>query len=124
MKHVVVHTVRALVVICCVLNPVSARSSQVWVELENFIASHDIASDPIVWADGSACTGGAMLFGLDVANEWTEYEVSIDGFGTWNAVMSVRGNLGAQYAFLLSFTGLVSGAVATTAVRYTGMGYG
>ena len=65
-----------------------------------------------------------MLVGLDYADEWTEYELTVSSLGTWVASMKCRGDYLSITTLRLTFTGKQSGQSHSVDMTYAGQGYG
>jgi len=112
------------VVAVCLLMPARLLATRVLIELEAFVASHDIAGEPIREVEAASCSSGYLLKGLDTTGEWVEYPLTLSEFGTWVVAMRARGDLGAVYQFRVEFTSALTGAVESVLMNYVGRGYG
>ena len=102
----------------------TAGAQVVTVEAEWYDDSHDIGGTPIGILPDTGCSGGLLLVGLDLADEWTSYDVSIDPTGVYAPRIVCRGNTGVDYHFRLTLVPDTLGASQTVDFHYTGIGYG
>lgn len=103
---------------------VSAGAQVIAVETEWYAASHDIGGVPIGIQPDAGCSGGLLLIGLDLADEWTSYDVSSDPTGVYAPRLVCRGNAGVEYHFRLTFVPDTLGGLQTVDFFFTGAGYG
>ncbi len=102
----------------------TVNAERVQIEAEDFTTCQDIASEPIRKVEAPDCSGGFMLAGLDYADEWAEYDLTIASLGIWAPVMKCRGDLAMHYTLRLTFTGTQSGKSHSIDMVYYGQGYG
>jgi len=114
----------SILAIVAVATTATANAERVQIEAEDFTASHDILFEPIRKLDAPDCSGGYMLVGLDCADEWTEYDLTISSLGTWVATMKCRGDYLLTYTFRLTFTANRSGDNFSIDMTYVGQAYG
>ena len=91
----------------------NAYAADVSIQAENFINYNNISGLNIQ-------ESGNLLFGLDVAGEWTGYNYSISSFGTRSAVMYARGTDGINYHLRLTLTPTGGGEQVTVDFQFTG----
>ena len=101
-----------------------ATAQVISIETEWYDDSYDTGGIPIGIQLDSGCSGGMFLVGLDLAGEWTSYDVSVDPIGFYAPRIVCRGNVGVEYHFQLTFTPDSLGAPQTIDFFYTGIGYG
>ena len=94
------------------------------IEAEWYNASHDIGNVPIGIQVDAGCSGGLMLIGLDLADEWTSYDVPVDPPGVYAPRLICRGNTGVEYHLRLTFVPDTLGGQQTIDFFYAGIGYG
>ncbi|MCK5618578.1 MAG: hypothetical protein KAJ17_04220 [Candidatus Krumholzibacteria bacterium] len=113
----------AILALAVVATPVAVNAERVQIEAEDFTTCQDIASEPIRKVEAPACSGGFMLAGLDYADEWAEYELTIASLGIWAPTMKCRGDQTLKYTLRLTFTGTQSGKSHSIDMVYYGQGY-
>lgn len=86
------------------------------MEAEDFASFHNIGDQMIQRLPLTGCSSGYILYGLDTAGEWTEYEVAIPAAGTYEITLICRGNLGESYSLKLSIAKPVDPLHATWGV--------
>jgi len=104
--------------------PVSVFSQGVWIEAENYSASHDLGMDPIRPATLTGCSGNRILAGMDLPGEWTEYDLTVTDFGIYSVSMYCRGNSGQNYPFQMVLIEEVSGDMQLIDISFVGNGMG
>jgi hypothetical protein len=104
--------------------PMSSRADTIAVETEDFVDYYNIGGNVIQSVPGPGCSGGNMLIGLDVADEWTSYNLLCDESGFYSVTMRCRGDYLADYELKLIFTPVGPGETQTVTLRFTGRGYG
>jgi hypothetical protein len=114
----------AILVLAVVVAPAAANAERVQIEAEDFTTCQDIASEPIRKEVAPACSGGFMLAGLDYADEWAEYDLTIASLGIWAPTMKCRGDNTLSYTLRLTFTGTQSGNSHSIDMVYYGWGFG
>jgi hypothetical protein len=114
----------AILALAVVAAPMAVNADRVQIEAEDFTTCEDIASEPIRKEAAPACTGGFMLAGLDYADEWAEYDLTIASLGIWAPTMKCRGDHLLPYTLRLTFTGTQSGNSHSIDMVYNGLGYG
>jgi len=113
----------AILAVAVLATPVVLNAERVQIEAEDFTTCQDIASDPIRKEVAPLCSGGFMLAGLDYADEWAEYDLTIASLGIWAPTMKCRGDLALYYTLRLTFTGTQSGKSHSIEMVYYGQGY-
>ena len=94
-----------------------AEGAEVSIQAEEYVDSYNIDIDAIR-------PYGTELLGLSAAGEWTEYNYSIDSFGTRSAVMYARGFEGINYHLRLTLTPTDGGDPVSVEFQFTGSGCG
>jgi hypothetical protein len=115
----------SLVIFALLATAAGPTASQVIViEAEDYADSLDIGGVPIGPQEGSGCSGGFILIGLDVPDEWVSYDVTVDTPGVYAPRLCCRGDYGVEYHMQLTFTPDSVGEAQTVDFHYTGTGYG
>ena len=104
--------------------PLPAGGVRVLIELEDYSASLNVGGTPLFVVQETACTGGALLKGLDAPGDWAEYELSAGPLGSWVMAIRVRGDDDVRYFFDVTFTGARTGTTQSITVEFVGQGYG
>ena len=112
-----------ILMVAGVVIPAFCAAKGITIEAEAFTAHNDAGGQMVQSLLLSGCSGGYALIGLDAAGEWTEYDVTVTGFGHYTFLIKCRGDFGVEYGFRLVFT-LESGAEETVDFLFVGMGYG
>lgn len=99
-------------------------SQVIVIEAEDYADSLDIGGVPIGPQEGSGCSGGFILIGLDVPDEWVAYDVTVDTPGVYAPRLWSRGDYGVDYHMQLTFTPDSGGCGQTADYYFTGAGYG
>ena len=105
-----------------VSGPITAQV--ITIEAEWYDASHDIGNVPIGIQVDAGCSGGLMLIGLDLTDEWTSYDAAVDPPGVYAPRLVCRGNTGVEYHLQLTLVPDTLGGPQTVDFFYTGIGYG
>jgi hypothetical protein len=104
--------------------PAAIFAQTITMEAESFIDHYDIGGTPIQSVPGDGCSGGYMLIGLDVTDEWTQYQRSIPDAGIYRITAKCRGDAGQPYSLQMTFTPQPYGSPETITFNFTGYGYG
>lgn len=102
----------------------TANAGGALIEAENYTACRDVFHGLILGVEDPASSGGFKLVGLDWANEWTEYDVTVRTFGEWSAEMKCAGEVGVDYTIRMTLTGTTSGNSQSVDMTFTGAGCG
>lgn len=94
-----------------------AIGAEVSIQAEEYVDSYNIDIDAIR-------PYGTELLGLSAAGEWTEYNYSIESFGTRSAVMYARGLEAINYHLRLTLTPANGGDPVAVDFQFTGSGCG
>jgi hypothetical protein len=103
--------------------PLAASAQLIRIEGENFTNSHDIALQLIRPFALTGCSSGYVLYGLDAANEWVEYDIPVSSFGVYSITLSQKANDGQDYTFQGQLHGQDSGEIQNFTVDFRGSGY-
>lgn len=96
--------------------PSFACAIDIFVQAEDYRFSHDIALDPIQ-------SYQSLLYGLDYAGEWTQYELQATGFGTYGVTMRCWGEANVPYRLqLVTIPADVDGIPQTINFDFIGKG--
>lgn len=102
----------------------TAGAQVITIEAEWYAESHDIGGIPIGIQTDSGCSGGMFLVGLDIGDEWTTYDVSVDTAGVYAPRLVCRGSVDVEYHLRLTLVPDTLGGSQTIDFFYTGIGYG
>lgn len=102
----------------------SIEAQVITIEAEEYIDSLDIGGVPIGPQEGSGCSGGLILIGLDAPDEWVAYDMMVDTPGVYAPRLWCRGDYGIDYHMLLTITPDSGGGGQTADFYFTGAGYG
>ncbi|UCF04170.1 MAG: hypothetical protein JSV33_09465 [bacterium] len=104
--------------------PTAIRAQTITMEAESYIDYNDIGGTLIQSVPGDGCSGGYMLIGLDVTDEWTEYSNPVPDAGIYRVVAKCRGDAGTPYNLQMTFTPQPFGGLPETITfSFTGYGY-
>lgn len=96
--------------------PSFACALDLYVQAEAYAFANDIALDPIQSIQ-------SLLYGLDYAGEWTQYEMPATSFGTYSVTMRCWGNAGVPYRLqLITMPADVDGIPQTIDFDFIGKG--
>ncbi len=102
----------------------TAGAQVITIEAEWYDDSHNIGGTPIGILPDPGCSGGLLLIGLDLSDEWTSYDVSVDPAGVYAPRLICRGNVDTEYHMLLNLVPDTLGGSQAIDFFYTGTGYG
>jgi hypothetical protein len=113
-KHTVIITISLLLLVC----PLGAAGQDFLLYANNYSDSLNIALAPI----GMNLMG--WLTGLDYPDEWVEYDIEPQSFGTYEIRMAARGAENVEYHLELTLFDLFGGEQQTIQFDFIGLGFG
>jgi hypothetical protein len=113
MKHVGIFA--GAVLLLTVAVPITASCQLIAIEAEIYTASHNIDGSPID-------PFGFYLWGLDYADEWTEYDFQVDDAHDYSIHVLMRGDDGVTCTLQLILTAATSGDTQSCEVTFLGSG--